>query len=100
VLYAGIQLIETNVLTPLVMKKTVHVPPALSILFQTLMAIVFGFLGLLLAVPILAATLVLINRLDFQADMRQRNRTKAEGAKLATGADGAAGAAGPESAPA
>lgn len=73
-LYAGIQLIESNVLTPLVMKKAVHVPPALSILFQTLMAIVFGFLGLLLAVPILAATLVLINRLDFQADMRRRGR--------------------------
>lgn len=75
VLYAGIQLIETNVITPLIMKKAVHVPPALSILFQTLMAIVFGFLGLLLAVPILAATLVLINRLDIQADTRRRDRT-------------------------
>lgn len=63
VIYAGIQLVESNFLTPLVMKKTVHVPPALSILFQALMAIVFGFLGLLLAVPILAAMLVLIDRL-------------------------------------
>ena len=68
VIYAGIQLVESNFLTPLVMKKAVHVPPALSILFQTLMALVFGFLGLLLAVPILAATLVLVNRLYVQED--------------------------------
>lgn len=63
VIYAGIQGVETNLLTPLIMKKAVHLPPALTLLFQSLMAIVFGFLGLLLAVPILAATLVLVNRL-------------------------------------
>ena len=63
VIYAVIQAVETNLLTPLVMKRAVHVPPALSILFQALMAIVFGFFGLLLAVPILAATLVLVDRL-------------------------------------
>lgn len=62
-IYAGIQTVESNFLTPLVMKKAVHLPPALTILFESLMAIVFGLLGLLLAVPILAATLVLVTRL-------------------------------------
>lgn len=73
--YAGIQAVESNFLTPMVMKKAVHLPPALTILFQSLMGIVFGFLGLLLAVPILAATLVLVNRLyveeaDAEAEAR------------------------------
>ncbi len=62
-LYVAIQAIETNAITPLIMKKMIDVPPALSLLFQALMAIVFGFLGLLLAVPILAAILVLIDKL-------------------------------------
>ena len=63
VLYGAIQTIETNAITPLVMKRMIDVPPALSLLFQSLMAIVFGFLGLLLAVPILAATIVLVDKL-------------------------------------
>ncbi len=63
VLYAAIQAIETNVVTPLVMKRVIDVPPALSLLFQALMAIVFGFLGLLLAVPILATVIVLVDKL-------------------------------------
>ena len=75
VVYAGIQAVESNFLTPFVMKKAIHLPPALTILFQSLMGIVFGFLGLLLAVPILAATLVLVNRLyveeaDAEAEAR------------------------------
>ncbi|HUF13965.1 MAG TPA: AI-2E family transporter [Longimicrobiales bacterium] len=67
-IYVGIQAVESNFLTPLIMKKAVHVPPGLSIVFQALMAIVFGFLGLLLAVPILAATLVLVERLYVEND--------------------------------
>ena len=63
ILYVVIQAVETNAITPLVMKKMIEVPPALSLLFQSLMAIVFGFFGLLLAVPILASVLVLVGRL-------------------------------------
>lgn len=62
-LYAAIQFVESNFVTPLVMKEAVKIPPALTILFQSLMALVFGFLGLLLAVPILATALVLVKEL-------------------------------------
>ncbi len=61
--YIGIQQVESNVLTPVVMRGTVRLPPALTLLFQSLMAVIFGFLGLLLAVPILAAVMVLIETL-------------------------------------
>jgi predicted PurR-regulated permease PerM len=63
VFYIVIQQVESNVLTPIVMRGAVRLPPALTVLFQTLMAVIFGFLGLLLAVPILAVTLVMVKTL-------------------------------------
>lgn len=63
VFYVVIQQLESNVLTPVVMRGTVRLPPALTVLFQTLMAVIFGFLGLLLAVPILAVVVVLVKTL-------------------------------------
>jgi predicted PurR-regulated permease PerM len=62
-LYAVVQSLESSVLTPLLMKQMVRLPPALTLLFQTMMAALFGFLGLLLAVPILASAKVLIEEL-------------------------------------
>ncbi len=63
IFYIVIQQLESNVLTPVVMRGTVRLPPALTVLFQSLMAVIFGFLGLLLAVPILAVVLVLVKTL-------------------------------------
>ena len=39
------------------------IPPAMTILAQSLMALIFGFLGLLVAVPVLAATMVAVKML-------------------------------------
>jgi predicted PurR-regulated permease PerM len=62
-LYAVVQSLESSVVTPLLMKQMVKLPPALTLLFQTMMAALFGFLGLLLAVPILATAKILIEEL-------------------------------------
>lgn len=51
-LYIVIQQLESNVLTPLVMKKQVSLLPAVTLLSQVIFAIFFGFLGLLLALPL------------------------------------------------
>jgi predicted PurR-regulated permease PerM len=61
--YIAIQQLEGNVLMPVVMRGMVHLPPALTILFQSIMAVIFGFFGLVLAVPILAAVMVLVKTL-------------------------------------
>jgi predicted PurR-regulated permease PerM len=45
----------------------VDVPPALTILSQALMALLFGFLGLMCAVPLLAAALVATKLLYVEA---------------------------------
>ncbi|MEX0891977.1 MAG: AI-2E family transporter [Gemmatimonadota bacterium] len=62
-LYLAIQVVESNLITPLLMKGMVKLEPALTILFQAFMAALFGILGLALAVPLLAILKVLVNRL-------------------------------------
>ncbi len=52
ILYIVIQQIESNVLTPIVMKRQVSLLPAVTLLSQVAFAIFFGILGLFLALPI------------------------------------------------
>jgi predicted PurR-regulated permease PerM len=61
--YVGVHFLEGHLLIPLLMKGGVDLPPALTILSQALMAILFGFLGLMCAVPMLAATVVAVKML-------------------------------------
>jgi predicted PurR-regulated permease PerM len=56
--YVGIQFLENHILIPMLMKGGVDVPPVLTILGQALMTLLFGFLGLMVAVPALAASMV------------------------------------------
>lgn len=51
-LYIAIQQLETNFLTPYVMAQQVSLLPAVTLLSQVFFATFFGFLGLLLALPL------------------------------------------------
>ena len=59
--YGGIQMVETYAITPIIFQKTVDLPPALLLFFQVLLGILHGAIGLLLAAPILAVIMVLVN---------------------------------------
>ena len=61
--YVAIQQLEGLVLQPLLMKEGLELPPVITILGQALFALVFGFLGLLLAVPLLASIMVPVKML-------------------------------------
>ncbi|HET6777734.1 MAG TPA: AI-2E family transporter [Gemmatimonadales bacterium] len=61
--YVVIQQLESNLLYPLLMKKGLELPPVLTIFTQGVLATVFGFIGLLVAVPMLAAAIVPIKML-------------------------------------
>ncbi len=61
--YVGIQQVESNILYPLLMKKGLELPPVLTIFTQGVLSLVFGFIGLLVAVPMLAAAIVPIKML-------------------------------------
>lgn len=53
ILYILLHEIEGDILTPLVMAKEVSLLPAITLLFQVASTVFFGFLGLLLAIPLL-----------------------------------------------
>ncbi len=56
--YWGIQFLENNLVIPFLMRGEMDLPPAITLVAQTLMTLVFGFLGLMVAVPVTAAVLV------------------------------------------
>jgi predicted PurR-regulated permease PerM len=61
--YVAIHFLESHTLIPLLMKGRVNLPPALTIISQALMALLFGFLGLMCAVPLLAAVMTAVQLL-------------------------------------
>jgi predicted PurR-regulated permease PerM len=73
-----IQFLENHLLIPLLMKGGVDIPPALTIVSQALMALVFGFLGLMVAVPLLAAVLVAVRMLYVEGVVGERKLTPGE----------------------
>jgi predicted PurR-regulated permease PerM len=61
--YTAIQQLEGVVLHPLLMKEGLELPPVITILGQVLFSLVFGILGLFLAVPLLATVMVPVKML-------------------------------------
>ncbi|MHA6247408.1 AI-2E family transporter [Pontibacter sp. CAU 1760] len=62
-IYGGIQMVESYLITPIIFQKTVDLPPALLLFFQVLLGILQGALGLLLAAPLLAVLMVVVQEL-------------------------------------
>jgi predicted PurR-regulated permease PerM len=68
--YFVIQFLENHLLVPVLMKQGVNLPPALTLGIQALMSVLFGFLGLLVAVPMLAAILTIVRTMNAE-EMRE-----------------------------
>jgi len=62
VAFVLLQFLENHVLVPVLMQR-IDLPPALTLLAQGVMTLLFGPLGLLVAVPLLAAVMVLVREL-------------------------------------
>jgi predicted PurR-regulated permease PerM len=62
-LYLVIQSIESHVVHPLVMSRAVSLHPAIVIFAIVIMGTLFGFVGILLAIPLVAALYVLVHEL-------------------------------------
>lgn len=72
-LFVGVQLIESNLVTPFIERQTVEIPPALTIVFQLALAVLVGGLGLVLATPLLAVFIVLIQMVYVEDVLGDRN---------------------------
>ncbi|MBV8613121.1 MAG: AI-2E family transporter [Acetobacteraceae bacterium] len=62
-LYLAVQTFEGNVAAPMIQRRTIDLPPALTILSQTAFGVVFGLFGVILATPFAAALLAAVRAL-------------------------------------
>jgi predicted PurR-regulated permease PerM len=63
VVYYVLQFIQSQLITPLLMGQEVNLPPAVILLSQIVAGIFFGFLGLLLSVPLAAIGVTLVREI-------------------------------------
>jgi len=59
-IYIAVHQFEANVIGPLVMARTVHLHPAVIAFGVVAVGAIFGFIGLLIAIPILATVIILV----------------------------------------
>jgi predicted PurR-regulated permease PerM len=62
-IYIACQTIVGNIAMPLLQKKIINIPPALTLLSQLIMGTLSGLMGIVLAVPLLAILIILVNEL-------------------------------------
>ena len=74
VVYYVLQFIQSQLVTPLLMGQEVNLPPAVILLSQIIAGIFFGFLGLLLSVPLAAIVLVLVQEIYIKDILGDRQR--------------------------
>jgi predicted PurR-regulated permease PerM len=61
VLFLGVHVLESYILTPLIQRQALEIPPATLFAFQILLGVVFGIWGLALALPLIAVVKVVID---------------------------------------
>lgn len=66
ILFLGVHALESYVLTPILQRQALDIPPATLFAFQILLGVVFGIWGLALALPLMAIVKVMIEH--FKAD--------------------------------
>lgn len=61
ILFLGVHALESYVITPIVQRQALDIPPATLFGFQILLGVVFGIWGLALALPLMAIVKVMID---------------------------------------
>ena len=61
ILFLGVHAMESYVLTPIIQRQALDIPPATLFAFQILLGVVFGIWGLALALPLMAVAKVMID---------------------------------------
>ena len=62
-LYVGIHLIESYAVVPLLQRWAVHVPPALTVIGVVVFGILFGWMGIVLATPLMVTSIVWVRKI-------------------------------------
>nr|WP_213772562.1 AI-2E family transporter [Bradyrhizobium sp. dw_78] len=75
ILFIGVHALESYVLTPIIQRQALDIPPATLFAFQILLGVVFGIWGISLALPLMAIVKVMIDY--FKAGEPQREEAAA-----------------------
>jgi predicted PurR-regulated permease PerM len=67
VLFLGVHALESYVLTPILQRQALDIPPATLFAFQIMLGVVFGIWGISLALPLMAIVKVLIDHFKAEA---------------------------------
>ncbi len=67
-LFLGIHALESYILTPMIQRQALDIPPATLFAFQILLGVVFGVWGLALALPLMAIAKVVIDYLREESE--------------------------------
>ncbi len=73
ILFIIVQIVESNLVTPMIERRTVELPPALTVLAQIALGVLLGAVGLILATPLVAALMVLVQMVYIQDVLGDRN---------------------------
>jgi predicted PurR-regulated permease PerM len=85
--YVAIQVIEGNVLVPVVMRNAVGIPPFVVIVSLLVGASVAGLVGALLAVPVAAAIVVVLERVQVRERPVALDSPEGSGSRVPDGPD-------------
>ena len=77
-LYLAIQFLESNVVTPLVQRKAVSIPPALLLIVQLWLGVYAGLLGLLLAEPLIVLSMLSVQRFYVKGWLEDKSADRAD----------------------
>ncbi|WP_158859792.1 AI-2E family transporter [Lunatibacter salilacus] len=78
ILYIVIQAVESNLITPMIQKQMVYLPPAVILIGQVLLGILVGGLGLILATPIIAIVVVIVQMLYVEDVLGDKSTKKGD----------------------
>ncbi|MGD9838920.1 MAG: AI-2E family transporter [Afipia sp.] len=70
-LFLGVHALESYILTPIIQRQALDIPPATLFAFQILLGVVFGLWGLALALPLMAIVKVIITYLREEDEVRE-----------------------------
>jgi predicted PurR-regulated permease PerM len=77
-LYLAVQQVESNMITPLVQRKVVELPPALTLFGVVALGVVLGPLGLILGAPLLVVAVVATKKLWVRETLGEPTRVPGE----------------------
>ena len=75
-IYVACQTIVGSIFMPLIQKKMINIPPAITMVSQLVMGVICGLMGIILAVPILLVLAIIVDELYIKKKKATRSLNK------------------------